>query len=204
MVSAPSRPISTTGGSERRTAPCTNPPTAEATHQAPNTTPVSCSSPASRRLATSATSVPDSTRVAPLAATSTPSSAGVSQLRRGGTSPGSRSSASLRVGGFIAYSASAAATVAAPVPSTATVGDAAVTTSTPTAGPRANDPSTEMESSENAVRRWSSGTSAVRACRATPNTGSANTPLTSAEASSAGYGSSGRLNQNAASAATDS
>jgi hypothetical protein len=106
-------------------------------------------------------------------------------------------------GGLNACNAKPAVTIVTPRASIATVVETCVATSTPSIGPAMYDNSIDIESSEYAARRCSSGTSAASDWRTTENTGSANNPITNAATSSTGYGSHGAENQNTASATID-
>lgn len=77
----------------------------------------------------------------------------------------------------------------------ATVLDTCVVSRMPAAGPIMNDTSTDIESSENAERRCSPGTSAVSTCRPIAPAGIASRPAGSAMTSSNGYGRCGALVQ---------
>src|SRR6266568_9506041 len=159
------------------------------------TTPVQLTWPTPRSAATTATSVPASTKTAPQPAASVANSCDFSHCRRSGRTPSQCSSCSPRTGGLTTNRAMPARTSRQPTEMTAAVVDTFVAISTPTAGPTMNDISNEIESSENAVRRCSGGTSADSAWRPTDITGRASTPPTNDMTSSAGYGSSQAVSQ---------
>ena len=73
-----------------------------------------------------------------------------------------------------------------------------VAAQTPAAGPTMKDSSTATESSEIAVRRSSSGTAAMTACRMIEKLGMTNRPASEASASSGQYPANGAIDQHTA------
>ena len=121
-----------------------------------------------------------------------------------GTLPAERASTpALLVGGSNHMSSPPAPTVATPTETSAAVVDHVVATSTASAGASMNVSSVHTESSANAVRCSSGGTSTASDCRTTEKTGTMNRPARAAAPTSASKVRKGAAVQMAASMRTE-